>query len=87
MERLEALGKLQVQKETSGRTVALSRLRGINRPIIIAGSSTHVKQALREAQGFKAEFETRGIVIVRAFRTHAPYFFHERGGDEAAGRI
>jgi hypothetical protein len=65
-ERLEALGKLQVQKEASGRTVALSRLRGVNRPIIIAGSSSHVKQALREAQGFKAEFDTRGIIIVRA---------------------
>jgi len=74
-ERLEALGKLQVQKETSGRTVALSRLRGVNRPIIIAGSSTHVKQGLREAQGFKAEFETRGIIIVRAPPSPAPYSF------------
>jgi len=61
-ERLEALGKLQVQRD--GKQVALSRLRGTKRVVIVAGSGSHVRSAVREAQSYKNELGPRAVTVV-----------------------
>jgi len=63
MERLEQLGKLQVKRGNS-KPVAVSRLRGTQRPVIVAGTSAHVKAAVKQAQAMRADLQTRGIVVV-----------------------
>lgn len=63
MERLEKLGKLQVKRGTS-KPVAVSRLRGTQRPVVVAGTSAHVRAAAKQAQAMRADLQSRGIVVV-----------------------
>jgi len=62
--RIEILGKLQVKRDDSSRLVALSRLRGVNRPVIVAGTKAHLRKVMKEAQSFRADLKERGLVVV-----------------------
>ncbi|CAG9463674.1 unnamed protein product [Pedinophyceae sp. YPF-701] len=63
IQREEDLGRLQVELP-GGRTVALSRLRGNSRPVVLAGSRADVLRATRGAQKYKQALQDRGIVLV-----------------------
>ena len=59
----EALGQLQVEVGPD-RVVPLSRFRGQYRPLILCGTATYVKEALKGAERFRAALDENGVKVV-----------------------
>mmetsp|Transcript_28966 Transcript_28966/g.81575 ORF Transcript_28966/g.81575 Transcript_28966/m.81575 type:complete len:439 (+) Transcript_28966:185-1501(+) len=63
IEREESLGKLLVQVNGE-RTATLQTLRGIARPVIIAGTRSAVQKAMKSAEPYRNAIAERGIELV-----------------------
>lgn len=63
IEREEMLAKLEVQVNGS-RTVTVQTLRGIARPIVIAGTRGWVQRTLKSAEPYRNAIKDRGIELI-----------------------
>jgi len=63
IEREEVLAKLEVQVNGS-RTVTVQTLRGIARPIVIAGTRGWVQRTLKSAEPYRNAIKDRGIELI-----------------------